>query len=266
MPAASADWPRFKSGARVFLRKTTLIDYPGRLASTLFFPGCGLRCPWCQNRELVLFFEAAGAEGGAVTAGAKGNAASGVPVLSEEALFHLEKRRPVLGGVVLSGGEPTGFAELSPLIETIKVMGLPVKLDTNGMNPRVLEQLFSRAETRPDYIALDLKLPPARYTALLPFGKSGFNPGSALEQSASLIRESGIVHEYRTLALPGDYLRVEELDALAPLVDDSPWYFRPFAPGNCLDPAWNSFPAPDAEMAALLAEKARALGKRGIAP
>jgi hypothetical protein len=61
-------------------------------------------------------------------------------------------------------------------------------------------------------------------------------------------------------------LRAEELDALAPLADDSPWYFRSFAPGNCLDIAWNSFPAPGAEKAALLAEKARALGKRGISP
>jgi pyruvate formate lyase activating enzyme len=268
MPEASANWPRFKGGAGVFLRKTTLIDYPGRLAAALFFPGCGLRCPWCQNRELALFFEAAGAggAGGGADSGGGGNAASGVPVLPAEALFHLEKRRSVLRGVVLSGGEPTGFAELPSLIETIKGMGLPVKLDTNGMNPRVLEKLFSRAETRPDYIALDLKLPPARYTALLPRGENGFNPGAALEQSALLVRESGIAHEYRTLALPGGYLRAEELDALAPLADGSPWYFRPFAPGNCLDPAWNSFPAPGAETAALLAGKARALGRRGISP
>ncbi|MDR2246733.1 MAG: anaerobic ribonucleoside-triphosphate reductase activating protein [Treponema sp.] len=247
MPEASVGWPRFKSGAGVFLRKTTLIDYPGKLASALFFPGCGLRCPWCQNRELVL-----------------GTDAALTPL--EEALSHLEKRRLVLGGVVLSGGEPTGFAELPALVETIKGMGLSVKLDTNGMNPRSLERLFSRAETRPDYIALDLKLPPGRYAALLPRGKSGFDPAAALEQSALLVRESGIAHEYRTLALPGDYLKAEELDALAPLTDDGPWYFRSFIPGNCLDPAWNDFPTPGAEKAALLAEKAHALGKRGISP
>ena len=252
MPEASVNWPQFKSGGRVFLRKTTLIDYPGRLASALFFPGCDLRCPWCQNRELVLFPDNDSTSGG------------GVHVSPREALSHLEKRRPVLGGVVLSGGEPTGLAELPRLVETIKGMGLSVKLDTNGMNPRSLERLFSRAETRPDYIALDLKLPPERYAALLPGGKGGFDPAAALKQSALLIRESGIAHEYRTLALPGDYLRVEELDALAPLADGSPWYFRTFTPGNCLDPAWNDFPAPGAEKAALLAGRARALGKRGM--
>jgi pyruvate formate lyase activating enzyme len=143
-------------------------------------------------------------------------------------------------------------------------MGLPVKLDTNGINPFALEKLFSRAETRPDYIALDLKLPPERYPALLPRG-GGPDPGAALKRSALLIRESGIAHEYRTLALPGGYLEAEELAALAPLADSSPWYFRSFMPGNCLDHAWNSFPAPGAERTALLAGKARALGKQGIA-
>jgi pyruvate formate lyase activating enzyme len=143
-------------------------------------------------------------------------------------------------------------------------MGLPVKLDTNGMNPPALEKLFSRAETRPDYIALDLKLPPGRYAGLLPRG-GGFDPGAALERSALLVRESGIAHEYRTLALPGACLEAEDLSALAPLADNSPWYFRTFVPGNCLDPAWNSFPAPGNGKAALLAGKARTLGKQGIA-
>jgi pyruvate formate lyase activating enzyme len=190
----------------------------------------------------------------------------GAPVPLKEALSHLEKRRAVLGGIVLSGGEPTGFAELQAFIETVKNLGLPVKLDTNGMNPGALETLFSGVQSRPDYIALDLKLPPERYAELLPRANSGFKAGGALARSALLVRESGIAHEYRTLALPGDYLRAEELDALAPLVDDSPWYFRTFVPGNCLDPAWNSFSAPDMEKAALLAEKARSLGKRGICP
>jgi pyruvate formate lyase activating enzyme len=267
MPEASADSPQFKTGSekRGFLRKTTLVDYPGKVASAFFFSGCGLRCPWCQNRELVLF-----------SAGEAGNSNT---VMLEDVLSHLKKRRSVLGGVVLSGGEPTGFAELPSLIETIRGLGLPVKLDTNGMNPRMLEKIFFSAQTRPDYLALDLKLPPERYTELLPRGNlprasggpagglaGAFNPGEALKQSALLIRESGVAHEYRTLALPGDYLRAEELDALAPLLDSGPWYFRTFAPGNCLDPVWDSFSAPGAEQAALLAERAHRLGKQGICP
>ncbi|GHT75662.1 hypothetical protein FACS1894124_7280 [Spirochaetia bacterium] len=270
---ALQSWATLVAGdTKVSLRKTTLVDYPGKVAAALFFPGCGLRCPWCQNRELVL-----GIAGDRILRDAI--LRDVIPkdyVPLTVALTHIEKRRAVLGGVVISGGEPTGFAGLPALIRRIKALGLPVKLDTNGMNPTVLERLFSQQETSPDYIALDLKLPPERYGEL-----SG--NGEALKQSAALLRTSGIAHEYRTLALPKQStgckrsagceqpigrteLRAEELLSMVPLVDDSDWYFRPFVPGNCLDPAWDTLEKPGTAEAALLAEKARELGKRGIAP
>lgn len=252
---------------KVSLRKTTLVDYPGKVAAALFFQGCGLRCPWCHNRELVL-----GIAGDRILRDAIQE--DYVPL--DVALAHIEKRRAVLGGVVISGGEPTGFAGLPALILRIKALGLPVKLDTNGMNPTALEKLFSQPETSPDYIALDLKLPPERYGELL-------GDGEALKRSAALLHTSRIPHEYRTLALPKgpngprqpadrkhstgrSYLCAEELLSMAPLVDDSDWYFRPFVPGNCLDPAWDTLERPETGEAARLAEKARELGKRGIAP
>lgn len=231
---------------RILLRKTSLVDYPGKVAAVLFFPGCNLRCPWCHNRELVL--RPAG-EGGFRTV--------------DEALGLVEKRRPVLGGVVLSGGEPAARPGLGEVIRRIGALGLPVKLDTNGMNPGVLIDLFSRQETRPAYIALDLKLPPSRYGELMPGGIPGA-PGEALAESAALIRSSGIAHEFRTLAFPGTCLAPGEIPAMAALVDDSPWYFRAFKPGNCLDPAWNALNAPGPEEIAALARKAREAGKKGI--
>jgi pyruvate formate lyase activating enzyme len=248
----------------VSFRKTSLVDYPGKIASVLFFPGCGLRCPWCHNRELVLFSRSTDA------ASPPSITANLVPLTVILSL--LKKRRAVLGGVVVSGGEPTGFTALAELVAAIHAIPLPVKLDTNGMNPLALQKLFTRAETRPDYIALDLKLPPERYAELLPNTNSAFNPAEALQQSAALIRESGIPHEYRTLALPSPpaslagppYLCAEELSLLSPLVDDSPWYFRPFKGGDCLNPAWNALETPDAE-AQRLAAAARQLGKDGIA-
>ena len=124
---------------------------------------------------------------------------------------------------------------------------LPVKLDTNGMCPAMLEKLFCRKETSPDYIALDLKIAPERYVELLPAThrqgtkENAFNPGEALIQSAALIRNSGITHEYRTLALPGGFISQTDMEALTPLANDAPWHIRPFRGGNCLDPAWNSF-------------------------
>jgi pyruvate formate lyase activating enzyme len=230
---------------RILLRKTSLVDYPGKVAAALFFPGCNLRCPWCQNRELVL-----------------PGPPSGGLLAVDEALGHIRKRRSVLGGVVLTGGEPTVRAGLGEIIRRVKALGLPVKLDTNGMNPGVLESLFSRKETRPDYIALDLKLPPERYGELAP-GEAG-DAGSALKKSAALIRSSGIDHEFRSLALPGSRLTPEEIPAMAALADGAPWYFRAFRPGNCLDPAWDSLDAPGPEVLAALARKARESGKQGI--
>ena len=287
------------------LRKTSLVDYPGRVSSVLFFPLCNLRCPWCQNRELVL-----------------GKAEDLVDI--EKCLEHLWKRKNVLGGVVLSGGEPCLWKELPLIIKEIKKIPnekekfMPVKLDTNGMFPDMLKILFSSKETSPDYIALDLKIAPERYTELLSgqrlcdsnpdelFGESAallqsallrqgdalrqsaainqgealrqgdvlrqsaaINHSEALRQSAELIKQSGIAHEYRTLALPGGFITEKDIEALAPLTDNAPWYFRPFRGGNCLDPEWNNLEENAAEVKAKslkLSEKAKELGKNSQIP
>lgn len=222
--------------AGVILRKTSLIDYPGLVSAVIFFPGCNLRCPWCHNGELVT----------------GGPPAGFIPL--DEALGFLEKRRRVLGGVVLSGGEPTLVPELPDLAGRIRAAGLKIKLDTNGMLPQALEKLFSSEKTRPDYIALDLKLAPERYGELLPpagargpggpADPGGIKPaaGERLRRSAALIRGSGIAHEFRSLSLPAPYFGKEDLAALAPLAGTSPWHIRPFIPGNCLDPRWNAIP------------------------
>jgi pyruvate formate lyase activating enzyme len=192
----------------------------------IFFPGCNLRCPWCHNRELVLEKEDDG-----------GGGADYITV--DEALSRIEKRRNVLGGVVLSGGEPTLFPGLDKLIARIKSMGLKVKLDTNGMLPGVLEKLFTDPAARPDYVAMDLKLAPERYGALLPGTAGNNSPGEMLTYSAALVRSSGIPHEFRSLFLPDGYFGPKDRLALAPLAGNSVWHIRSFVPGNCLDPAWN---------------------------
>jgi pyruvate formate lyase activating enzyme len=245
------------------LKKTSFIDFPARISSVFFFPGCNLRCPWCHNRELIT-----------------GEAQDLIDI--EDGLAHLRKRRGILGGVVLSGGEPCLCRGLPDIITEIKKLALPVKLDTNGMFPEMLEKLFGREGTRPDYIALDLKVAPARYAELTPKeekprscteegteghgGRQEEELGNNLIKSAALIRESGIAHEYRTLALPGDYINTDDIEALAPLADNAPWNFRPFAGGNCLDPAWDGLEETAAEARArleTLAGKARELGKAG---
>lgn len=222
----------------VVLRKTSLIDYPGLISSVIFFPGCNMRCPWCHNRELVL-----------------GNTANTDFISLEDAMAHIKKRRNVLGGVVLSGGEPALYQDLGFLIKQLKLFGLKVKLDTNGLLPDILKLLLDSEETRPDYIALDLKTSPERYRELLP-GKNATscttaektnNPGEAIIKSITIIRSSGIAHEFRSLTLPlppnkeqKPFFEEDDKAVLAALVGDSQWNIRPFVPGNCIDPAWDA--------------------------
>jgi pyruvate formate lyase activating enzyme len=246
---------------KILLRKTSFVDYPGKISAAVFFTGCNLSCPWCHNRELIT-----------------GEAENLIGL--EGSLSHIKKRRKLLKGVVISGGEPCLHDELPDFIREIGKISsqdegepLPVKLDTNGTIPAMLEKLFSREDTRPDYIALDLKIAPRRYAELLL--KSGSfaptvsmpDPGALLSQSAELIKRAGIAHEYRTLALPEGFITEKDIEELAPLADDSPWYFSRFRGGNCLDSEWDKREesAKDAKARALnLARKAVELGKRGI--
>ncbi|AEJ19251.1 anaerobic ribonucleoside-triphosphate reductase activating protein [Gracilinema caldarium] len=227
-------------------QKTSLIDYPGILAAVVFLPYCNFRCPWCHNGNLVL--PASVAEASLLP----------IQIINE----HLKKRRSVLEGVVITGGEPTLTRELPEMIQYYKMLGYKVKLDTNGSRPEVLEYIFARETTRPDYIALDLKLAPHRYPEI------GGNEES-IKKSSIIIQESGIAHEYRTIVLPQGYLTEQDIKIIAQLVDEkSPWYFSPFKPGTCLDSTWNSFTEPAVEEIVHLTEIALSHGKtaylRGI--
>jgi pyruvate formate lyase activating enzyme len=222
----------------VALRKTSLVDYPGKISAVLFFPGCNLRCPWCHNPELV-----------------RGFLEDGVPL--DEVLSFLEKRKNVLDAVVLSGGEATLYKDLPELISVIKKLNLLVKLDTNGTQPEMLKRLLQNDETKPDYIALDIKVPPTRYAEL---AKNLIDP-QLLRKSAELIHQYNIEHEFRTLILPNNYLNENEIDAMAELVDDAPWVFRAFVSSHCLDEAWNVYPSISFDEHHPIIQKAKSLGK-----
>lgn len=123
--------------------KLTLLDYPGKVACTLFLGHCNFRCPYCHNGNLVLHPEQE-------------------PVIPmEEILGTLKKRSGILDGVCISGGEPTLNPRLPWLMEKIRTMGYAVKLDTNGSNPELVEQLVSQELV--DYVAVDIKNSPRKY-------------------------------------------------------------------------------------------------------
>lgn len=155
--------------------KTTLLDYPGHLASTIFLGGCNFRCPFCHNSSLVL------------------NPA-GQPAIPEEEVFKtLNKRKNILEGVCITGGEPTLYPGLPQFIDKIKNIGLKVKLDTNGNNPKILKELVANGSI--DYIAMDIKNSKENYG--LSIGIPNFDTAKVSE-SISFLLSSTIDYEFRT--------------------------------------------------------------------
>ena len=156
------------------LQKMTLLDFPGKVACTVFLAGCNYRCPFCHNAELL--------EG------------KTEPLMSvEEFLSFLSKRKGLLDGVCISGGEPTLSAGLKELIVRIKAMGFAVKLDTNGSRPALLKELVN--EGLLDYVAMDIKNCPARYAETCGLSKVDL---TAVEESAAFLMGSEVASEFRT--------------------------------------------------------------------
>ena len=196
------------------LQKTSLVDYPGKVAPVIFFPGCNLRCPYCHNPDLVF-----GRTEGLIS--------------SEEIFRFLKFRAPLLGGVVLSGGEPLLYPGLQDFIEKIKdLTDLSIKVDTNGLNPEKMKNIQA------DYIAMDVKTFPENYTIL---GGKPDDPDK-IRQSIDYLkktRKSG-EYEFRTTLLPS-LLPLDQVGAVADLIGDSLHYITGFKPGNCLSEEYNSY-------------------------
>ncbi len=156
------------------LQKMTLLDFPGKVACTVFLHGCNYRCPFCHNAELL--------EGKAE------------PLMGEEEfLSFLKKRQGLLDGVCISGGEPTLSAGLKELMAEIKAMGFALKLDTNGSRPGVLKELVEAGLV--DYVAMDIKNCPARYAETCGLPKVDL---AAIEESARFLMNGKVDFEFRT--------------------------------------------------------------------
>ncbi len=161
-------------------QRFSLSDFPGRSAALVFTQGCNFKCPWCHNASLIPCSP--------VTE----------TVFSEDPILEfLVSRAGMLDGVVITGGEPTVQPDLPDFARRIKSLGYAVKLDTNGSRPRMLSRLFG--EGLVDYVAMDVKAPIVRYSAL-----AGIQaPVEAVSESISLIAGSGIGHEFRTTLVDG---------------------------------------------------------------
>ena len=156
------------------LQKMTLLDYPGKVACTVFLQGCNFRCPFCHNGEIL-----DGTPPGSMT--------------TEELLAFLKKRQGLLEGVCVTGGEPTVQKDLARFLAAIKELGFSVKLDTNGFRPDVLKQVVEAGLV--DYVAMDIKNSPDRYGETVGLPRMDLAP---IEESIRFLMEGTIPYEFRT--------------------------------------------------------------------
>lgn len=179
------------------LNKTTLLDYPGCVAATIFTGGCNFRCPFCQNAGLVL------------------EPSAGEAVSEEEVLVFLKKRKNILKGICITGGEPTLQADLPDFLGRIKETGYRIKLDTNGYKPEILKKLMK--DKLLDYVAMDIKNCPRKYAQTA--GADGTDTGFDLEkirESVDLLMGGEIEYEFRTTV-------VKELHTVEDMVQIGEW-------------------------------------------
>ena len=180
-------------------QKLTWLDYPGRTACTVFTGGCNLRCPFCHNAGLVR----------TPLAG---------PNLTDEVLEYLAKRRGILDGVCVTGGEPLLQPDLEVFLRQVKGMGYAVKLDTNGTLPGRLAAVL--ATKLVDYVAMDIKSSPDGYAAA-----TGTDADvSAVSDSLSILRDSGIPFELRTTAVRGLHTDAD-FHAIGEWIGEVPAYY-----------------------------------------
>jgi pyruvate formate lyase activating enzyme len=193
------------------LQKMTLLDFPGKIACTVFLGGCNFRCPFCHNGSVAM--------------------GEGAEVMSrEEFLAFLQARRGRLEGVCVSGGEPTLLCDLPDFIRSIREMGFAVKLDTNGTRPDMLKGLID--EGLLDYVAMDIKNSPEKYEATAGLScEEGIQNRPLIDriaQSASLLMEGRVDFEFRT-TIVRELHEAEDMDAIGRwLQGDEKFYLQTY--------------------------------------
>jgi pyruvate formate lyase activating enzyme len=161
------------------IQKTSMIDYPGMISAVIFTGNCNMRCPFCQNPDLI-------------------NNLDKLPELDEtKILAFLKKRKQWLDGVCITGGEPLIYDDIAVFIKKIKDLGFKVKLDTNGLNPKLLEKIIK--EKLADYLAMDIKSDKENYSKACGVNNIDIKK---IEKSIELVKNSGIDYEFRSTIVP----------------------------------------------------------------
>ena len=182
------------------LQKLTLLDYPEKMACTVFLARCNFRCPFCHNASLVTNIDD--------------------DYISEEEFFSfLNKRRGILNGVCITGGEPTLYPDLEDFIRKIKELGFSVKLDTNGYNPDILIDLVNKRLI--DYVAMDIKNSKEKYAKTA--GLSSLDI-SRIEKSVQFLLSGAVPYEFRTTIVK-ELHNEEDMKSISRWIEKADRYF-----------------------------------------
>ena len=182
------------------LQKLSMVDYPGKLAATVFTGGCNLRCPFCHNALLVTRLAES-------------------PSLSEEdILSFLDSRKNLLDGMVLSGGEPLMQPGCTDFLQKVRDLGLSIKVDTNGCYPEVLRDILNRGLV--DYVAMDIKNRREKYAETVGIPSFDLAP---IEESIQILKTTGVDYEFRTTVVQ-ELHTADDIRAIAQWVQGAPTY------------------------------------------
>lgn len=209
--------------------RTSLLDWDGRVTAVIYLPGCNMRCPFCHNRELVL-----------------------APESYEEVPFdfvaaYVKDNLEFLDGIVVTGGEPTIHRDLPELIVRVRELGVKVKLDTNGTNPEMLQDLIRSGLV--DYVAMDIKAPLDEGYGELAGVEVRLD---RIERSIEIIMSSGIDYEFRTTVVP-ILLKDADVERIAAYIGTARKYaLQHFVPRDTIDPNLSVIdPLPEERMRAI---------------
>lgn len=200
--------------------QTSLIEWPGKISSVIFVPGCNFRCPFCHNADLV-----------------DPKRIKKLPLIWEkEVLTDLKKRKKWIDGVVMTGGEPLLQQDLDKFLKRLKQMGFKTMVETNGAQADILKKLITSKLV--DFVMMDFKAPWGKYAKVIKV--NNFDP-KTIKKTIKLLLKSKIPFELRTTIVPGIHDQktlVEMAKQLKKLVGKKKisWFWQNFQPKNCLDP------------------------------
>ncbi len=187
------------------LQKMTVLDFPGKIACTVFTAGCNLRCPFCHNARLVTHTEAEDR------------------ISEEEVLTYIYKRKGMLDGVCITGGEPLLQADIREFLEKIKAAGLLIKLDTNGCYPEKLSELIDAKLV--DYVAMDIKNSPEEYANTV--GVENFDT-EAISRSIEILKAGKVDYEFRTTVVRELHTKESLESAARWIAPAKAWFLQSF--------------------------------------